>query len=287
MKKEMIFIIAGLLLVFCSCCLAEEENTLEAEDYRYTVTAEGAMIEEYTGQSADVAVPSSIDGLPVVGIGKNAFYGKKIDRVVLPDGIVFIGEEAFAESSILEIELPDSLLSIGDGAFADSLLIGINMPDSVTSLGIGALAGCSELADVKLSQSLQVLPEACFKEDVSLSSIILPDGITTIQDGCFYYCIQLKSISLPDSLRIIGYESFCECPNLHEVSLPDGLIRIGESCFYRCSELEKINIPDSVIIDEFWNEYMFLHCDKLTLHIHDNTDAKEFAEKYGIRYILC
>lgn len=49
----------------------------------------------YTGDVENVVIPSTISGLRVAVIGEEAFNGKKIRSVVIPDTVTEIGDKAF------------------------------------------------------------------------------------------------------------------------------------------------------------------------------------------------
>ncbi|MBQ7011630.1 MAG: leucine-rich repeat protein [Clostridia bacterium] len=112
-------------------------------DFAYIVDANGATITEYKGNAENVIIPEVLGGYPVTAIGKDAFrewgdwlvktvvlpktlkriedrafyYCKKMDSIVLPEGLEYIGEYAFALCGFNEIRIPDSVTLIGKRAF--------------------------------------------------------------------------------------------------------------------------------------------------------------------------
>ena len=62
--------------------------------FSYTVTNQTVTITGYTGTSV-VAIPSTINGLPVTSIGDYAFSGSSITAVTIPNSVINIGNFAF------------------------------------------------------------------------------------------------------------------------------------------------------------------------------------------------
>jgi hypothetical protein len=78
-----------------------------------------------------VNIPSTINGLPVVGLGLGVFRNvTSLTAVTIPDSITYIGDYVFSGcSSLTSLTIPDSVNTIGIGAFASCV--------SVTNLSLG------------------------------------------------------------------------------------------------------------------------------------------------------
>jgi hypothetical protein len=81
------------------------EYTLSADKSEYTVTGIGSA------EAGDIVIPAEFNGMPVTGIGENAFRGnEKITSVVISNGIKSIGIGAFAEcTNIRAVIMADSV----------------------------------------------------------------------------------------------------------------------------------------------------------------------------------
>ncbi len=98
---------------------APSNDQLSAKpDYKYTIENGKVTITEYVGKDIDVSIPPTIDGLPVVKIGEEAFKAMQIRSVTVPSGVKEIDWFAFSACTVLEcIYIPSSVTLVGYGAF--------------------------------------------------------------------------------------------------------------------------------------------------------------------------
>ena len=111
-----------LLLLLAVPAVAQAQFTYTTNNGTITITG-------YTGPGGTVAIPSTINGLPVTSVGgyvdsyfnwRGAFQGNQsLTNVTIPDSVASIGTAAFAScSSLTSVTVPDSVTSIGDRAFS-------------------------------------------------------------------------------------------------------------------------------------------------------------------------
>lgn len=76
-------------------------------------------ITKYTGSGGAVAIPSTLNGLPVTRLREWAFYGcTSLTSVVIPESVTIIGWNAFAGCTALtSLVIPNSVTSIEEWAF--------------------------------------------------------------------------------------------------------------------------------------------------------------------------
>ena len=85
-----------------------------------------------------VRIPNKIEGMPVIGIGSNAFSGNTaLTEIIIPEGVTEIGASAFSGCGNLEsISLPSTLKSIGSECFTDCRgLQAVHLPEGLETLG--------------------------------------------------------------------------------------------------------------------------------------------------------
>lgn len=155
------------------------------EGIAYEMTSEGAVITGYTGAiEAELTLPSSISGIPVVAIGDYAFqdcYGLT-GSIVIPATVKRIGTGAFFGCSSLDgtLTIPSSVTSIGSFAFYECLSLtgGLSLPSSVESVGESAFAFCESMTGSLSLPSSVTLGARCFQSAGFTGSITIPATMT-------------------------------------------------------------------------------------------------------------
>ena len=97
---------------------SKPESAAPEQNYKFEKKNGAVVITEYVGTESDVTIPAMLDGLPVLTIGENAFRGKKVSSVVVPEGVRTIDWFAFFGCNELgSVTLPASLSKVEYGAF--------------------------------------------------------------------------------------------------------------------------------------------------------------------------
>lgn len=151
------------------------------EGLLFEMTAEGAVITAYTGpQEGDLVLPATINGVPVVAIGDQAFqdcYGLS-GSVIIPSTVTRIGASAFYGCGGLDgyVIIPASVKEIGDFAFFDcySLTGSLTIPGTVESIGESAFAFCESMTGSLSLPADVALGSRCFQGAGFTGSITVP-----------------------------------------------------------------------------------------------------------------
>ena len=265
-------VLAALAAVALTSCIYSPKLEFEPVSGGYAVSVGNA------GSQTRIEIPSTYEGLPVVAIKDGGFDEcKKLQSIVIPEGVKIIGSRAFEGCGLLtEIVIPDTVERIGTDSFRyctslEKVYYG-GTPDDWCGISFGAFLavptcygadiyfGGEVARDITLSEGVTEIKDFAFMGCESLEHLVIPEGVTSIGDQAFYGCTSLKSIVIPNSVRVIGDSAFYNCASLTAVDLPDDLQSIGRYTFYNCYSLTSLTLPDKVGVI---GDHAFAHCSGL------------------------
>jgi hypothetical protein len=181
--------------------------------YNYVTNYDNTItITRYTSTSRSaVTNPSSLNGLPVTGIGDFAFATSQLAQITFSSTITNIGYRVFNSCTNLNdisadaqnpvysstngvlfnkaqtvlllyppvkpgtYTIPDGTTEIGASAFAYTRLTKVNIPGSVASIGDGAFSNCTRLTNVYFTGNAPSLGSSVFYADTKATVYYLPD----------------------------------------------------------------------------------------------------------------
>ncbi len=160
---------------------------------------------EYTCTNQNIVIPNSIDGTEITEIGSNAFAGKGLKQVTIPNTITIIGDNAFEENQLTSIKIPKSVTSLGSSAFIGNQLQSVEIQASIRNIGESAFA-VNQLKTITIPFSVTHIGEFAFAEN-QLTNVIIPDGVEYISNYAFSEN-QLQNIEIPKSVTYIAENAF-------------------------------------------------------------------------------
>ena len=187
----------------------------------------------------------SEDSLTVVAVGGKHMRNLYIDKTLLYKGkeyrTVAIAADAFGGRHIESIYIPEGVKEIGMNAFRQcDKLLSLHLPGSVERIGVSCFEEASSLQDLKLSNNLKEIPQKAFVKCAKLEKLVIPEGVEVLGLDAFALCTGLKEVSLPSTLTRMERGVFWRCHGLKEIRIPASVEEIGEYVFYDCVNLTDV-----------------------------------------------
>lgn len=244
------------------CEMLEELSPISTEEFFCTETGDGSVeILRYTGDEKyeEFIVPRKINGKLVTKIGKEAFRGYPMNKLVLQEGITHIEWSAFEGCRQLsEVVLPKSLVRIGERAFKSCGIKKLELPSGVKEIGDEAFIYNDYLSWVVFNCKKATIGDSCFKGCLNLERVDFIGKISRIGKFAFQES-GIRCIKLPRGLRVIGTRAFEMCRSLESVFIPKTVISIGACAFSRyggginCEANEEVSIfCESFVMPFLW-----------------------------------
>lgn len=248
--------------------------------FTYESDGKSIMITACTGGRGVVIIPERIAGLPVTGIGLNAFRDLTgLTHVLIPNGVTSIGSAAFFGClGLTRIVIPESVTGIGAFAFSDCTglmefevhplnpayksVAGVlfdkqgatlvcwpggkggsyPIPSGVNAIASGAFLGCTSLTNVTIPEGVTMIGSQAFRGCTNLSAVTIPNTVTGIRNNAFQDCSSLSNVAIPAGVTMIESWAFNGCSGLTSVTIPDTVIHIQEGAFSGCLRLPSIEV---------------------------------------------
>ena len=232
MKKFVLLILILAIAVFALCltfCTGKAAD-LSFGDYRYKVENGKVTITEYSGDSTEVVIPESIDGMPVVRIHTSAFhYCEKIKTIVFPDSVEKIDLLAFSKCYSLEnVTLGNGIRIIDSSPFAYCDKIVYNEYENGLYLGneenpyLALVKTVSQHIDrINIHPDTVVICGGAMENCYLLRELVIPEGVVSLGSFAFEYASALEKIYIPKSVEYIGSQAFRSCDSIKEITVAD------------------------------------------------------------------
>lgn len=275
-KRSIVLMIAVAIVFCCFPAWGVSAKTREGA-FTYEEVEGGVRIVATTAETPRVVIPETLGGKPVVELGEYLFnksnYQKKLESVVLPEGLQIIGDgvfmecanltdvnipstvtkignQAFESCGVSQVDLPEGLASVGFGAFRWSKLESLQIPVTLTKIGMVAFAGCNELQELTVAEGhpLYTSVNNCIidgNKTVVLgckASVIPEDGSVTVIGAHAFRYLSFETFTVPSCITEIGDSAFSQC-DLQEIVFSEGLQTIGREAFSGCRYLESVKLP--------------------------------------------
>ena len=180
-------------------------------------------------------------------IGQFAFRDcQRLARLTIPETVEHIRSGVFNGCNALWSVTFNAINAQCDGRVSPRDLERIVLGDKVRRVPAGLYTGNTNVTEVILPQSVEILDPEVFADCVNLEYVRLSDNITTISDRSFYGCSSLRDLHWPARLRTVGASAFRDCVSLKTVSLPEGVESVGYDAFGFCHGVENLYIASTI-----------------------------------------
>ena len=143
--------------------MLKEKMLKEKDGYVYDIEGRGIIIREYIGKEQKITIPEIIENKPVTKIASEAFEGK----------------------NILEINMPDTIKEVGKYAFASNMyMTSIKLSANLKAIPEGMLAFCTKLKEIKIPSSVKSIGKNSL-DYVKLKKLVIPSSVKKISNKVF------------------------------------------------------------------------------------------------------
>ena len=200
-----------------------------------------------------IFIPETINGIPVVEIGPEAFRSTSITDIKIGENIKKIGEKAFYMceklqsvtwhcqcdvipadcffgcSNLMQFDFL-GVKKVRERAFSKSGLKEVCLPENIEVVSGWAFFECKKLSSVTWNHKCDVIPDFCFLGCSNLTQFDFSD-IKKIGQYAFEKS-GLQKVFLPENIKIIEKGTFRECSGLRSVTWNCTCDVIPALCFY-------------------------------------------------------
>ena len=212
-----------------------------------------------------IFIPETINGIPVVEIGPEAFRSTSITDIKIGENIKKIGEKAFymceklqsvtwhCQCDVIPVDCFSgcsnltqfdfsNIKRIEKRAFSESGLQKVCLPQNIECISGWTFSKCKELRSVEWNCKCDVIPVFCFLRCSNLTQFDF-SNIKRIDRAAFYES-GLKEVCLPENIEVVSEWAFFECKKLSSVIWNCKCDVIPAYCFVRCSNLTQFDFSN-------------------------------------------
>ena len=160
--------------------------------------------------------------------------------------VTAIESDVFKDNTTLEKVIIPSGVKKVSGFSGCTNLKEVKLSNSVEIIDYGAFENCTSLTKIELPTSVTQILYDAFKGCTALTEIYLPETLVEIGQGAFEGCTALRSVEWSASATFILPDVFKDCTDLSNIRIPEGVETLYGAAFDGCTSLTELTIPASV-----------------------------------------
>lgn len=221
----------------------------ESMSYYKLISDSEARLIEYTGNEKEVEIPEEVWGYKVTMIYDSVFQDLDVEKVVIPEVVIYIGGSVFEGcKNLKQVTLPSSLEYIGVCAFMESGIEWIKLPETVEVIDLAAFQ-YSAVKEVLGLENVEYIGNWAFRGTPWEESI--EGDFVCIGDALCLYRGSADTVVIPATVKEIkgafATEENYPYPNkVEEVFIPDTVTVISEYSFDGQDGI-RVYIPETVV----------------------------------------
>ena len=218
---------------------------------------EGLRICDASLASSDVCIPSTIDGMPIVSIAREAFSNDNaLVSLTVPSTVREIDKRAFENCAHLErLVFPDEFFEFDRSwVVGCHALVHLALPGQIPAIDAEML-GDFMLKSLSIGSGTHSLGDIPFAklplERISIhpaNEVLSTDGfgiVNTFDQKFIVLAVDVERYRIPDGCTSVGYKAFASNRTIREVEIPEGVIEIDDSAF-ATSTIERVMLPSTL-----------------------------------------
>lgn len=240
------------------------ENETPASEFVYGSNGSEIRINGFVGDSTEIVIPQSIDGVPVTMIGEKAFAETNITSVYIPEGVNHIGKQAFYDCEKLHT---------------------VSIPSTMTWLPIECFMACRRLHTVIGLDHILQFGTNCFEYCRALKIELVFDRDVELYWGAFSNTgiTGVKFLSGKAKVEYCVFSDsdikYCYVDEACEFSFEPYSTNSKFGTFYECENLTALIVPASVT---YFPDYLLNGCKLATVYAPAGSEAEKFANSQFI-----
>lgn len=167
------------------------------------------------------------EGVGVTEIGSYAFYGRTMETLAVPEGVITIGSHAFRGcANLTTVTLPSTLKVIDMWGFCECThLSSVKFPTSIETIDMLAFNGCPALQEVKIPCVPHVYSSESFPATTTVK--LTPAGHTV--DGNKWMTFYNKNVKFKANENTTVYKAKIEDSKVKLTAIADKIVPAGQA----------------------------------------------------------